>query len=297
MGSSRRACCGRGDQGRPAEVGAVGQLVQQPGEVLLRGGEAHVDDVESLFDRPAEPGHEHLAAALVVLARGREPRRARTRAQERARSRHRRSRGRTCRLRCRARRSTGLPRRARPPRTARPRRPADVRARRPSPGCRPAPPPVAPPKAHSRLTGAGQRSEPGLLDRVGRKAPRGQFLTVGGVGRGRTGQPQACRADAGSIGCETSSPGKEPLVALQHAQVDLDQVRCGARRAGREHRCGGRVGTRGRRAVLRDDGRELRDVRGGLGDCQRVGRRALERRADQLVLRVSVDVEREPSAA
>ena len=156
------------------------------------------------------------------------------------------------------------------------------------------PAPVAPPKAHSRRDrrGPAQR-EPGLLDRVGRKAPRGQFLPVGGVGRGRhcdgRKRPGGRRS---SIGCETRR-AEESLVALEHAEVDLDEVRRGARRAEREHGGGGRVGTGGRGAVLRDDRRELRDVRGGLGDRQRVRGRPFERRPDQLVLGVAVDVERQ----
>src|SRR5439155_22720371 len=49
---------------RPAEVGAVGELVQEAGDLLLGGREAHVDHVETLLDGPAQAGQKHEAAAL-----------------------------------------------------------------------------------------------------------------------------------------------------------------------------------------------------------------------------------------
>src|SRR5258708_32396292 len=53
-----------GDEQRPAEIRAVGELVERLGEALLRGGEAQVDDVEALLDSVAQPGEDQLPAAL-----------------------------------------------------------------------------------------------------------------------------------------------------------------------------------------------------------------------------------------
>src|SRR5258708_12255029 len=53
-----------GDEQRPAEIRAVGELVERLGEALLRGGEAQVDDVEALLDSVAQPGQDQLPPAL-----------------------------------------------------------------------------------------------------------------------------------------------------------------------------------------------------------------------------------------
>ena len=45
-----------GDEHRAAEVGRVGELVEELRELLLRRREAHVDDVVALLDRPAQTG-------------------------------------------------------------------------------------------------------------------------------------------------------------------------------------------------------------------------------------------------
>ena len=58
----------RGDEDRVVEVGLVGQLVQQLGELALRRREAHVDDVEPLLDRPAQALEQDRAAALEAGA-------------------------------------------------------------------------------------------------------------------------------------------------------------------------------------------------------------------------------------
>ena len=54
----------RGDQHRALKIGRVGELVEHVAELALRGREAHVDDVELLLDRPAEPGEQRLARAF-----------------------------------------------------------------------------------------------------------------------------------------------------------------------------------------------------------------------------------------
>src|SRR5262249_56036778 len=54
----------RGDEHRAAEVRAVGELVEEAGELFLRRREAHVDDVEALADRPAQALEQDGAAAL-----------------------------------------------------------------------------------------------------------------------------------------------------------------------------------------------------------------------------------------
>jgi hypothetical protein len=53
----------RSHEHRPLEVRLVGELVENSGELLLRRREAHVDDLEALLDRPAQPGEQHSAAA------------------------------------------------------------------------------------------------------------------------------------------------------------------------------------------------------------------------------------------
>ncbi len=58
----------RGDDDAAAEVRRVGQLVQRLDEPVLGGGEAHVDDVVALRDRPPQPLDEHRAAADEALA-------------------------------------------------------------------------------------------------------------------------------------------------------------------------------------------------------------------------------------
>src|SRR5215211_3302239 len=50
------------------EVGAVREVVQDGGEVALGRGEAHVDEVVPLLDRPAEARQQDLAAAGVAGA-------------------------------------------------------------------------------------------------------------------------------------------------------------------------------------------------------------------------------------
>src|SRR5262249_43468361 len=44
----------RSDKDGAAKVRAVGELVEEPRELLLRRREAHVDDVETLSDRPTQ---------------------------------------------------------------------------------------------------------------------------------------------------------------------------------------------------------------------------------------------------
>ena len=58
----------RGDEHRAAEVGGVGELVQELGELALRRREAEVDDVEALLDRVAEAAEDQVGAAGVALA-------------------------------------------------------------------------------------------------------------------------------------------------------------------------------------------------------------------------------------
>ena len=53
----------RRDEHGALEVRAVGELVEDARERLLRRREAHVDDVEALLDRVAQPAEEHGAAA------------------------------------------------------------------------------------------------------------------------------------------------------------------------------------------------------------------------------------------
>ena len=53
-----------GDQHGALEVGGVGQLVQVVAEFTLGRGEAHVDHVVALLDRPAQAGEQHLPGAL-----------------------------------------------------------------------------------------------------------------------------------------------------------------------------------------------------------------------------------------
>ncbi len=72
----------RRDEDRPVEVRLVRELVQHLRELALRRREAHVHDVEALFDRPAEPAEQDRARAGVAgaehpravdLALGRQP--------------------------------------------------------------------------------------------------------------------------------------------------------------------------------------------------------------------------------
>ncbi len=58
----------RGDEHRAAEVGGVGELVQELGELALRRREAEVDDLEALLDRVAETAEDQVGAAGVALA-------------------------------------------------------------------------------------------------------------------------------------------------------------------------------------------------------------------------------------
>src|SRR5581483_9987480 len=53
-----------GDQHRPLEVGRVGELAKRVAELSLRRREAHVDDVVSLLDRPAETGEQRPPGSL-----------------------------------------------------------------------------------------------------------------------------------------------------------------------------------------------------------------------------------------
>src|SRR4029077_5508062 len=57
-----------GDEDRAAEVGGVGELVQQVAELLLRRREAHVDDVEAVSNGPAKAREEYAAAAREARA-------------------------------------------------------------------------------------------------------------------------------------------------------------------------------------------------------------------------------------
>ena len=66
-----RHVVGRRDEHRALEVRAVGELVEDPRELALRRREAHVDDVEALLDRPAQPGQEDAAAPGEAGARAR----------------------------------------------------------------------------------------------------------------------------------------------------------------------------------------------------------------------------------
>ena len=59
--------CG-GDEHRPFEVRDVGELVQPLAVPPFRRRQAHVDDVETLLDRPLEPGEEDRRAAGVAGA-------------------------------------------------------------------------------------------------------------------------------------------------------------------------------------------------------------------------------------
>ena len=58
----------RGDEHRAAEVGGVGELVEELGELALRRREAEVDDLEALLDRVAEAAEDQVGAAGVALA-------------------------------------------------------------------------------------------------------------------------------------------------------------------------------------------------------------------------------------
>ncbi len=63
-----RHVVGRRHDHRAAKVRGVRELVQDRGELGLRGGEAHVHDVEPLLDRPAEALEQHGPAAGVAGA-------------------------------------------------------------------------------------------------------------------------------------------------------------------------------------------------------------------------------------
>ena len=166
----------RRDEHRASEVRAVGELVEDARERLLRRREAHVDHVEALLDRVAEAAEEDCAAAREARAEDADARDRRLRARAGARCRRTPCRDRRRRPRCPPRRSIS---------SSSPIEMTTALSSSPTSGWVASTPesrmqtrtpsPVAPPSAHSRVTRSGQCGrERDPVDRVLREAPRGQ---------------------------------------------------------------------------------------------------------------------------
>ena len=98
------------------------------------------------------------------------------------------------------------------------------------------PAPVAPSNAHSRDALGPAHVEPHAVDGVGRQAPGRELLVLGLVRSGRhwQGDGERSRGGRGGISREARR-AQQPLVVLEHPEVDLDEVRGRARRAEGEH--------------------------------------------------------------